>query len=157
MEPTETLEITSFRVRSECIFAALEVWASHPLLGVGLNNMPYHTDVCEFTLGWAQLLVDQGLLGMTALILVFWTLFRGLSKLSKETHLPPFWSVMSIGLIFVLVSDIVDGVFTYNWVDLQRWFNLGIANLVYIQANSRLPVVIREVTSRINISPTGRE
>ena len=157
MDPKGTLEITSFRVRSESIIAALKIWVSHPLLGVGLNNMSYHTEVYEFTLGWAQLLVDQGLLGVAALILVFWTLLRGLGKLSKETRLPPFWSVISIGLIFVLVSDIINGFFTYNWIDIQRWFNLGIANMVYIQANSRLSLVVPDVTSRIDISPAGQE
>jgi hypothetical protein len=155
MNPTETIEITSFRVRSESILAALDVWASHPLLGVGLNNMRYHTDVAEFTLGWAQLLVDQGLLGTAALILVFWTLLRGLRKLSKETRLPPFWSIISLGLIFVLASDVVNGIFTYNWVDLQRWFNLAFANLVYIQAKSRLSVVAEKDSSRIDISLPG--
>jgi hypothetical protein len=156
MNPTGTEEITSFRVRSEAIHAALKVWASHPLLGVGLNNMRYQTDIYEFSLGWAQLLVDQGLLGTAALLLVFWTLFRGLRKLSQEDRLPPVWSVISLGLIFVLVCDVINGIFTYNWVDLQRWFSLGIANLLYIQGNSRLSMGMEEVTVRMHIPNTNQ-
>jgi hypothetical protein len=146
MDPAGTSEVTSFRVRAECSLAALGVWIAHPILGVGLNNMSYYTDVCDFTLGWGQLLVDQGMLGFIALILVFWALLRGLSRLSKEPSLSPFWSLVIVGLIFVLISDIVNGAVCYNWVDPQRWFSLGIANLVYIQANSRLSKSVQNVT-----------
>jgi len=155
MHPLETVEISSYRVRSECTRAALGVGMSHPFLGVGLNNMSFHTDICEYSLGWSQLVADQGLLGTAALILVFWSLLQGLVKLSKETRLTSFWSVISLALIFVLVSDIVNGIFTYNWVDLQRWFNLALANLVFIQAKSRLSVVEEKDISRIDISLPG--
>jgi len=155
MYPLETVEVSSYRVRSECTLAALNVGISHPFLGVGLNNMSFHTDVCEYSLGWSQLVADQGLLGTAALILVFWALLRGLVKLSKETRLTSFGSAISLGLIFVLVSDIVNGIFTYNWVDLQRWFNLALANLVYIQAKSRLSVVAEKDSLRIGISLPG--
>ena len=138
MNPEGTLEVTSYRVRSECTLAALKIWASHPLLGVGLNNMRYHTDVCEFSMGWAQLLADQGLFGLVALGLLLWSLFRSLKKLSGDRRLPAFWSIVCIVIIFILISDIVNGVFTSNWDSLQRWFTLAIANLLYIRANSIL-------------------
>ena len=73
INPSETAEISSYRVRSECMLVAMNVWLSNPILGVGLNNLSYHTDVCEFTLGWSQLIVDQGLLGTIPLILVLWS------------------------------------------------------------------------------------
>ena len=138
INPLETAEISSFRVRSECMLAAMNVWLSHPILGVGLNNLSYHTNVCEFTLGWSQLIVDQGILGTILLILVFWSSLKGLNRLSKEPGLSQFWSILSLSLIFVLLCDIVNGIFTYNWIDLQRWFTLGLANFVIIQANSNL-------------------
>jgi hypothetical protein len=141
MHPLETVELSSYRVRSECMRAALEVGLSHPLLGVGLNNMSFYPSVCQYSLGWSQLVADQGLLSTAALLLVFWVLLQGLNKLSKEARLTSFWSVTSLCLVFVLVSDLVNGIFTYNWVDLQRWFTLALANLVYIQASSRLPEV----------------
>jgi L-cystine uptake protein TcyP (sodium:dicarboxylate symporter family) len=120
------------------MLAAMNVWLSHPILGVGLNNLSYHTNVCEFTLGWSQLIVDQGILGTILLILVFWSSIRGLNRLSKEPGLSQFWSILSLSLIFVLLCDIVNGIFTYNWIDLQRWFTLGLANFVIIRANSNL-------------------
>jgi len=153
MDPSGTEDLTSFRVRSECTLAALGVWISHPILGVGLNNLSYYTDVCDFTLGWGQLLVDRGLLGFIALISVFWSLLRGLNNLSKQTDLSSFWSLVVVGLFCVLVSDIVNGVVCYNWVSPQRWFTLGMANLVYIQVNSRLSKSVQEVTLLRGYSP----
>jgi hypothetical protein len=140
MDPWGSAEITSYRVRSVCTIAAFEVWMSHPILGVGLNNMSHFTDICKFTIGWSQLLVEQGLFGFIAMILVFWVLLRGLFTLSKQTNLTSLWLLVIVGLFFVLISDIVNGFFTYSWVTPQRWFTLGLANLAIIQANSRLSV-----------------
>lgn len=135
--------------RNECL-----VIKSYPRSGS--NNLSYHTDVCEFTLGWSQLIVDQGLLGTIPLILVLWSLIRGLNGLTKEPGLPQFWSVLSLSLIFVLLCDIVNGIFTYNWVDLQRWFTLGLANLVIIQAHSRADREVYTSNSRDSIEAYKR-
>jgi O-antigen ligase len=136
--PSTTLEITSYRVRTECMKAALEVWKDSPIIGVGLNTMSYRNNICEFSLGWSQLLADQGLIGTLLMALIFGVLIRGLYKLSVDPAIQPFWSVLCLAVIFILISEIVDGIFTYNWVDLQRWINLAIANLVLIQARSSL-------------------
>jgi hypothetical protein len=138
LNPTETAQISSYRIRSECMLGALDVWVRHPVLGVGLNNMAYYTDTCEYSLGWSQLLADQGVLGVIALISIFFVLFRGLTGISRGAPSHSFWSAISLALIFVLVSDIVNGVFTYNWVDLQRWFTLAFANLVLGQARAQI-------------------
>ncbi len=138
LHPSQTLEVTSFRVRTECMIAAFQVWTRSPLIGVGLNNMSHLTNVCEFSLGWSQLLVDQGLLGFTLMLVIFAVLIRNLYKLAVHPGLQPFWSTLCLAMIFILVGEMVDGFFTYNWVDLQRWINLGIANLVLILAKSHL-------------------
>ena len=136
--PSQTLEVTSYRVRTECMLAAFQVWTRSPLIGVGLNNMSHLSNICEFSLGWSQLLVDQGLLGLSLMLVIFAVLIRNLYKLAINPGLSPFWSTLCLAMIFVLVGEMVDGTFTYNWVDLQRWVNLGIANLVLILAKSRL-------------------
>jgi len=138
IDPAGTEEITSTRVRTGAIFAALDVWASHPILGVGLNNMRHYTNEYEFSLGWWQLLADQGLLGTGALVLLFYNLLSLLKNLYKKAKLPPFWSCVSLSLLFILVSDVVNGFFTWNWVDLSRWFTLGMANLVTIRASYQI-------------------
>lgn len=138
LDPARTVEITSVKVRSEAIYEALQVWASSPFLGVGLNNMRYYTEGYEFSLGWWQLLADQGLIGMAALMFVFFSLFRTLGRVGNESGLAPFWAGISISLIFLLVSDMINSLFTWNWVDLQRWFSLGMANLIAIRAGKLL-------------------
>lgn len=152
MNPTETAEISSFRIRSECTLAALEVWLSHPFLGVGLNSLSFHTDRCAYSLGWSQLLADQGILGTASLVMVFLTLIRSLARTSRSTSLTAFWSIISTSLILVMVSEIVNGVFTYNWVDIQRWFILSFANLVWIRARAYEASADSEKTAQMNPS-----
>jgi hypothetical protein len=152
MNPTETAEISSFRIRSECTLVALDVWRSHPFLGVGLNGLSFHTDRCEYSLGWSQLLADQGVLGTIALILVFLTLIRSLARASRSTFQSSFWSIISLSLILVMVSEIVNGVFTYNWVDIQRWFILAFSNLVFIRARVHAMSAGSEKTATVNLA-----
>jgi len=135
MDPAGTEEITSTRVRTGAILAALDVWASHPILGVGLNNMGHYNNEYEFSLGWWQLLADQGLLGTSALVLLFYSLLNALRNLYKKASSAPFWASVSLSLFFILVSDAVNGFFTWNWVDLSRWFTLALANLTIIRGS----------------------
>ncbi len=129
---------TSFPVRLEYILAALKVWAHHPVFGVGLNNTHYYTPegIELINNGWVQLLSAQGLIGFTAMVLVFWSLLRSLGNLLRKVDPSSWWYFLIVGLIFVLVSDIIDTFITFNWTHTLRWFTLAIANLVYIRARS---------------------
>ena len=129
---------TSFPVRLERNLAALKVWAHHPVFGVGLNNTHYYTPkgIELINNGWVQLLSAQGLVGFMAMVLVFWSLLRSLSNLLRKVDPSSWWYFLIVGLIFVLVSDIIDTFITFNWTHTLRWFTLAIANLGYIRARS---------------------
>jgi hypothetical protein len=140
VNPDETTEITSFKARSECITAAFQAWSRSPLLGVGLNNMSYNSDLCDYSLGWSQLVADQGIAGILSMLLVITALWYSLTRLSARPGLSPIWATLCLAMSFVLVSDFINGFFAYNWTDLQRWSNLAIAHMVLLQARSSLSV-----------------
>jgi len=145
---------TSYPVRLERSLAALKVWASYPILGVGLNNTHYYTPA-EITLtnnGWARLLSDQGLLGFGAMVLVLWTLLWGLRNSLKAVKLSSWWYFLIIGLSFVLISDIVDTFITFNWTHPVRWFTLAVANLVYIRTRVEFSPGVPEAMNTIGHS-----
>mgnify|MGYP001132004790 CR=1 FL=1 len=130
---------TSYGVRLERSLAALKVWVSNPLLGVGLNNTHYHTaeGISLISNGWAELLSSQGLIGFMAMVLILWSLLRGLHNLLKVVDPSSWWYFLIVGLLFVLVSDTIDTLFSHVWTHPLRWFTLSMANLVYIQASAR--------------------
>ncbi|MCL5961625.1 MAG: O-antigen ligase family protein [Chloroflexi bacterium] len=137
-DPANTPQVTSFANRYDRTVAALSVWAAHPVLGVGLGNMDYYTDVSPWSNNpWAQVLVNQGLLGLLPLVLVFSVLLRGLKRLTRS--LPEFSGsrALAMGMFFVLVLDIFDGMFTLGWEHPQRWFTLTLANLVWLSLQRR--------------------
>jgi len=131
-------EGTSLSVRLQRTLAALKVWASHPLLGVGLNNTQFYTHGVMLTNnGWARLLSDQGMIGFIAMALVLWSLLWGLNRLLWIITPSSWWHCLVVGFIFVLISDAIDTAITFNWTHPLRWFDLAMANLVYIQAGLR--------------------
>ena len=132
--PAQTMEVTSYRVRSECMLAALQVWMHSPIIGVGLNNMSHLSNTCEFSLGWTQLLADQGLLGVITLALTLGLSMFKLAQMAIHRATGAFWATTCLAMTFVLAGETINGFFTYNWVDLQRWINLALANLVLILA-----------------------
>lgn len=136
-DPANTAAVTSFANRYARTVAALQIWAEHPVLGVGLGGMPYYTEVHPWANnGWAQVLVDQGLLGAAVLALIPLTLYSRLAALRRSAAVPPVWRAVATGLMLVLVFDVVDEMFTLNWTHSQRWFTLTMANCVYLGLRS---------------------
>ena len=135
LDPQGTAPVTSFADRSQGIQVGLEVWRTHPLIGVGPGNMAYHTDIRAATNNsWVQLLVEQGIFGVAMLGAVFLSLLVGLAKCFKRHAIDPFWRPLTGAMFFVLVVTIIDGLFTFNWSDPLRVFVLAMANLVMIRA-----------------------
>ena len=85
---------------------------------------------------WAQLLVEQGIVGLIALLLVFGMLFWQISRLLALQRQKTFWRTALIAMLCILFLTLFDGLFTFNWTDPLRVFVLAMANLVYIQANA---------------------
>ena len=94
----------------------------NPLERTGTNN------------AWVQLLVEQGIFGFAALLAVFGTLAWQLSWLLRQTGQRTFWRAALVAMLCILVLTVVDGLFTFNWVDPLRVFVLAMAHLVYVQA-----------------------
>lgn len=129
---------TSFAKRFDRGLLALQVWASRPILGTGLNNFKYYSGGEPHALSpWLQLLAEQGIVGPIALLLIYWAVIRGLNNCMGMTDPSSFWHVVSLGLLIILVSDMINGLFALNWVHSQRWFTLALANLAYIRGFSQ--------------------
>lgn len=135
LSPENTAQVTSFADRSEGIEVGLSVWRTHPLIGVGLGNLPYHTNIRAVTNNaWIQLLVEQGVLGFIALAGCFLTLLYELMHWRRSLLIYPFWRSLLTAMLFVLLLTMIDGLFTFNWTDPLRIFVLAVANLVVVQA-----------------------
>ncbi len=132
-DPTGTAAVSSFANRFQRTMVALSVWSDYPLLGVGLGNMPYHTDQAVWANNaWAQLLVEQGLLGTGALLVVWGVFFAQMRRLATAEGVPAQWRAACAGLALVLLLDAIDALFTLNWTHPQRWFTLTMANALWL-------------------------
>lgn len=139
LDPQNTVQVTSFADRYDGIQVGLSIWYTHPLLGVGLGNMSYHTDLRAWTNNpWLQLLVEQGVLGCLALVSVFFTLLIGLWQMLRTPGLDPLARSLVAAFFAVLVLTFINGFFTFNWTESIRIFTLGMANLVYVQTAATL-------------------
>lgn len=135
LDPQNTAQVTSFADRSEGIQVGLDIWRTHPLFGVGLGNMPYHTDIrAVANNAWVQLLVEQGVLGVATLGLVFLSLLYELAQCRQRLRAHSFWYPLTSAMLFVVLLTLIDGLFTFNWTDPLRIFVLAVANLVVVQA-----------------------
>lgn len=136
IDPENTGQITSYANRSERMLAGLDIWYTHPLLGVGLGNTGYHTTVHEWTNSpWIQLLAEQGLLGALMLVLVFATSFYALSRAWRRLPRHSDWHPVVTAMLFLIVLTAADGFFTLNWTHPQRVFTLALASWVAFHAN----------------------
>lgn len=131
-----TAQVTSFADRYQGIEIGLAIWREYPILGIGLGNMGYYNpfERVGTNNAWVQLLVEQGVVGFVALLAIFGTLIWQLTWLLRRTARQTFWRAALIAMVCILVLTMVDGLFTYNWVDPLRVFVLAIAHLVYLQA-----------------------
>lgn len=137
MDPYGSSEVTSFANRWERINAGVDVWRTHPLLGVGLGNMGYYTNVHDWSNSpWVQLLVEQGALGLFLLALVFTALFFHLFWCLHRLSTDSYWRSLLIAVLSLVVLTAVDGLFTLNWTHPQRIFTLAFANWIALQAQS---------------------
>lgn len=135
-----TAQVTSFADRYQGIEIGLEIWREYPILGIGLGNMGYYNpfERVGTNNAWVQLLVEQGVIGVAALLAIFGTLIWQLTWLLHRTAQRTFWRAALIAMLCILVLTAVDGLFTFNWVDPLRVFVLAIAHLVYLQAANHL-------------------
>lgn len=150
VDPENTAQVTSYANRYERSLAAFQIWARYPILGVGLGNMGYYTDVHEWSNNpWAQLLVEQGVLGFLSLIMLFVTLWQQLYGLLERHGEESFWRSVIIAMLLLLILTFFDAIFTLNWTHPQRIFTFAIINLIYIQATAAQATPIDHIDDKI--------
>jgi O-antigen ligase len=150
---------TSLRSRLDGTRAALEVWASHPILGVGLNNTHYHTgpDILNTCNGWARLLSDQGIVGFAAMATIIGSLLLSLNRASTSVPESSWWYPLVVALFLLLTVEAVNTVSTFNWTSPIRWFALAMANLVYVQAVNQFVPGSQRVSSVVGRAGSARQ
>lgn len=134
-----TTQVTSFADRYQGIQIGLTIWRQYPILGIGLGNVGYYNPLERVGTNnaWVQLLVEQGLVGLATLLGVFGLLVWQLTWLLRQAGQQTFWRAAIIAMLGILVLTMIDGLFTFNWVDPLRVFVLAMAHLVYLQAASQ--------------------
>lgn len=131
---------TSLARRARGLLEGIRVWLEHPVLGVGMNNFVYHSrSVVATQNAWAELLADRGALGFLSMLGIYGSaLVLLLRRWQRKISLTWPSGTLILGLVLILVSDMVNAFFTLTWVIPQRWFTLGLANLLILKTGDEL-------------------
>jgi hypothetical protein len=130
VDPLNAPSVTSLANRSMRTIVGLRAWMTNPLIGTGMNSLGYYSELTDRANNpWSQLLADQGLFGLFSLALLFYVLLRSLTSRYRATHHDETQNLLLLALYFVLLSDLVDSLFTLTWVHPQRWFTLSLASV----------------------------
>lgn len=131
---------SSFRARSARALVALQVWKDHPLIGVGLNNLQFHTASYEapswypisqkvFVSShniWTQSLATMGIIGFMALVLVWggslWFVYRAMKSSVGD------YKILLIASYFIIWSNIL--AVSTVFVNPMRWIDLAVVYLI---------------------------
>ena len=154
LQPYGSAQVTSYAERSGSLQLGLEIWQQYPLLGVGLGNMGHYNRWERATTNnaWMQLLVEQGIIGFVPFFLLFAVLWWQSGWLLRRHPPGSFWRTALIAMICVLALVSISGLFTFNWTDPVRVFVLGLANLIYVQANVQASVHRQDASARFALS-----
>ena len=140
---SESLSNTSIGQRLACNLRGLKIGMDHFLLGVGLNNVHYYYDTYkspswytnEMGTGtgnqWLQALGEMGILGLIVLMSM-WII--PLAKLKKyiRVNQDNKYGFMATAFYYILLANIINSLFTYSYIHIQRWINLSLAVLVLL-------------------------
>jgi hypothetical protein len=64
-------------------------------------------------------------------------IIKNLKKQALHKNNSNGWELLSLCVIYMIVSEVVNGFFAFNWVDLHRWFILGLGNLIIINHDKK--------------------
>ena len=129
---------TSFATRMQRAKGALQVWATHPFVGVGINNTHYYSAYENINSGWIKLMSTQGLMGVLAMSCVLLSALYGLRKMTRLLGLESWFHPLLVGLFYLVISDSIDTMVTFDWASSIRWFTISLANLVFIRSRASL-------------------
>ncbi len=129
-----TLDFESLSRRYQLNLAAIQIWADHPLFGIGLNqftaSLPHYTQI-EASTRFLQpvhniyllILSETGLIGLVILTAIFWKLFS-IQRLA-----------FSIPVIILLIIGLVD----HYPLTLQTGQLLAVLSIGLFLSSPKLP------------------
>ena len=125
---------TSLEQRVQRMTAAIEVWADHPLLGVGLNNTHYLSASKYINSGWVKLLSSQGLVGLASMGLLLASCLYALRRMAVVVGPHSWLQLVLLSLFYLIISDAIDTMITFDWASPIRWFSISLANMTLLRA-----------------------
>ncbi len=140
---------------------ALQIWADHPLLGVGFGNFEqaaadvappawyYQGQVTIDSSGspWLGVLAELGIVGFLAAAGVWLSMLLRLHRAARLARPADYLSVILLALFYVVLADVIYLLQGGSLTAPQRWFDLGLASLWFVhcrtqQQSARLPANI---------------
>jgi putative inorganic carbon (HCO3(-)) transporter len=142
-EESATYADLSIRGRTAEYRAGLQMWADHPLLGVGYSNyenvyqeyaqqigLEYRTEERQAHSIYVEAAAETGLLGLVTLVGVFVATIAGLSEARrrlKEMDVFPHWQVWLASLQIGIISYLVSSLFLQGDFLRFLWFLIALA------------------------------
>ena len=132
----------SIGVRITRFYWAIEVWARHPLFGIGINNIIYESALS--LPGWYSgrsplspvthsiiglLLSSVGLVGTIAYT---WIYVLGYKHLQNAMELlnDSFYQSVVLGIGYAVVVNFFNGFFSISLINAQSWFLFGMISML---------------------------
>lgn len=133
----------SLNTRLARMVVTLAAWTPSPIVGLGLNNVPYRIvegapqwflfkgslTLASNQNAWIQALAETGLVGLFAWAFLWVSSYRSASRAARQCQDPELRAVLA-GFAFAILTDMVDSNFTHEFIHPQRWFDLSMVSLL---------------------------
>lgn len=132
--PRDVVPVTSYGLRMADMRAGIILWESSPVVGVGINAVRHYPQAALLSdpesgsvdSGLLQVLVEQGLVGLAALVVALVILWERLARAHAREGDPGrrflLWFLMC-----GLITDVLNSMVTHPWHHPQRWLVIGMA------------------------------
>jgi hypothetical protein len=116
---------------------ALDIWLTSPIIGVGLNNLEYHTSSKIGYWSFFALIGQVGLVGLTGQILIYYFMIKRYLIIIKEEHDDNIKIVGEIGMFLIITQILSTFVSFSSFITTFYWTNLSLAFLILINLERR--------------------
>lgn len=122
---------SSLGTRVAEVQSSIDVWAYHPLLGVGTNNFQFYSSTGKpaISFGYTLVLAEEGLIGLVLLLVFFGFLLYRLFEASGGFQ-PKSLDARQVVLrtfLYVILADLVSTAFRLQFHLIRFWFYVGLA------------------------------
>lgn len=112
----------------------LRVWASHPWIGVGLNNYQFYAnpvvrgrELLVTGSSYVAILASSGILGFMTFVFFVWSIAALLRARIRDSALRSIQKAFT----FVLVADVLLLILNMHWLSPVFWLHLSLVGLLY--------------------------